>query len=84
MSIVMHLCVCLYVCKCMRKNLYLYETPIYFRNIYYLLLILLWRVSNSYMCMSFKFGKEIPIIKGVHQNGFYSYFGAFSIWIVII
>ena len=25
--------------------------------------------------MSFNFGEEIPIIKGVHQNQFYSYFG---------
>ena len=28
--------------------------------------------------MSFNFGEEIGIIKGVHQNGFYSYFGVFK------
>ena len=27
--------------------------------------------------MSFDFGEEILIIKGVHQNEFYSYFGGF-------
>ena len=32
MSVVIHLCVCLYVCNCMRMNLYLCKTPIYFSN----------------------------------------------------
>ena len=41
MSVVMYLCACLYVCKYMRKNLDLYEIPMYFRNIDYLLIILL-------------------------------------------
>ena len=47
MSVVMHQCVCLYVCSCMGKNLYLCETPIYFRHIYYLINILLCRVSQG-------------------------------------
>ena len=28
--------------------------------------------------MPFNFGEEIPIIKGVHQNQFYIYFGGFK------
>ena len=28
--------------------------------------------------MSFDFGEEILIMKGVHQNGFYIYFGGFK------
>ena len=31
MSIVMHLCVCPYVCKSMERKLNLYGTPMYFR-----------------------------------------------------
>ena len=34
-------CLSIYVCKCMRKNLNLNETPMYFRNFGYLLIILL-------------------------------------------
>ena len=30
------------------------------------------------MHMSFNFGKDIMIIKGIHQNGFSSYFGEFN------
>ena len=44
MRVLMHLCVCPYICKCMRKNLDLYETPMYFRNIGDLLIILVWDV----------------------------------------
>ena len=35
-------------------------------------------ILDGDMCMSFDFGEEIPIIKGVHQNGFYIYFGGFK------
>ena len=41
MSVVMHLCVCPYVCKCIEMKLKFYETPIYFRYFGYLLIILL-------------------------------------------
>ena len=65
MSAAMHLCVCLYVCKCMRKYLDLYETPIYFRYIDYLLIILLQGLFMMRdMHMSFNFGEEILIIDG--------------------
>ena len=30
------------------------------------------------MCKSFNFGTEILIIKGIHQNAFYIYFGGFK------
>ena len=44
--------------------LYLYETPIYFSNSYYLLIILLLEVFQRELHMSFNFGEEIWIIKG--------------------
>ena len=78
MSVPMHLCVCQYVCKFMRKNLYIYETPIYFRNIDYLLIICYRMYTDEDRHMLFNFGQEIPIVKGDHQNGFYSYFGGFK------
>ena len=58
MNVVMHLCVCLYLCTCMRNNLYLYETPIYFRNIDYLLIIFYRVFSDVDMHMSFNFGEK--------------------------
>ena len=78
MSIVMHLCVCLYVYNCMRKNLYLCETTMYLRYIYYFVVILLQGVSKGELHMLLNFGQDIQAIKGVHQNGFYSYFGGFK------
>ena len=45
MDVVIHLCVCLYVYHCMVKDLYLYETAMYFSYIYYLIIIMLWGVS---------------------------------------
>ena len=70
MSVVVHLCVCPYVCNCMEKNLYLCETPMYFTNIQNLIIILLWGVSSGELHMSFKFGKEIQSIKGFTKMGF--------------
>ena len=84
MSVVMHLCVCPYVWNCMRKNLYLCETPIYFSNIYYLLIICYREFPSSYMCMLFNFGTEIQNIKGVHQSWFTVILVASSNWIVIV
>ena len=47
MSVVVHLCVCPYVSNCMEKKLYFFETTMYFRNFYYLVIILLWGVSKG-------------------------------------
>ena len=80
----MHLCVCPYVCNCMRKNLYLCESPMYFRYIYYFVVIVLWGVSQGELHMSLNFGQEIWIIKGVHQNGFTVILVGSNVWIVII
>ena len=55
MSVVMHMCVCPYVCNCMGKNLYLCETPMYFRYIYYFVIILLWQVSQGGTAYVIKF-----------------------------
>ena len=68
----------------MRKNLYLYKTPIYFSNIYYLLIICYKVFTNEDMHMSLNFGDKILIIKGVHQNRFTVFLVGSSIWIVII
>ena len=57
MSVVMHLCVCLYGWNCMRRNLYLCETPIYFSNIIFMLCCR--EFPDHYMCMLFNFDKEI-------------------------
>ena len=64
----MHLCVCLYVYDCMRKNLYLCETPMYFRYIYLFVVIVLGGVSQGELHMGIYFGGEIQIIKGVHHK----------------
>ena len=73
----MHLCFCLYVCICMRKNLDLCETAMYFRK--YLVFVNYFVVGCILVeiYMSFDFGEEILIIKGVYQNGFYIYFCGF-------
>ena len=39
--------------------------------------------SKGDMCMSFNFAEENLIIKGAHQNGFYSYLVGLSIWFII-
>ena len=78
MSVVMHLCVCPYVCSCMRRNLYLCKMPMHFRYIYYFLLLYYGQFPRGELHMSLNFGQDIQNIKGVHQNGFYSYFGGFK------
>ena len=35
-------------------------------------------ITDGDVHMSLNFGEEILIIQGVHQNGFYSYFGEFK------
>ena len=79
-NVVVHLCVCLYVCNYMEKNLYLFETPMYFRN-YYLIVFLLWVVFQGELHMSSEFGENIQSIKGVHQN---VVFICSNIWTIII
>ena len=44
MSVVMHLYVCLFVCKGMEKKLYLHETPMYFSYFVYFAYIMLYYV----------------------------------------
>ena len=39
--------------------------------------------TKGNMHMSFDFGEEILIIKEVHQNQFFIYFGGSSIWFII-
>ena len=56
------------------KNLDIYETPIYFRNIDYLLIIIF--RMGIYICHSILV-KKFQLLR-VHQNGFYSYFGGFK------
>ena len=60
MSIVMHLCVCLYVCRSMRKNLDLYETPMYFRSFvlfvnYFVIICILGEICISLSILVKKF-----------------------------
>ena len=52
-----------------------YETPMYFRYIYYLMIVMLWRISMGEHSMLIKFGKEICSNKRVHQIRFSIYFG---------
>ena len=81
MSVIMYLCVCSYVCKFMKKNLYFYETPIYFSNIYYLLINF---IIECLLMDIHNFGEGIIIIKGFTKMGFTVMLVGSSIWIVII
>ena len=62
----------------MVKNLYLYETPMYFRYIYYLIIIMLWEVFQGELSMLLKFGKEIHSNKGGSPKWVFIYFGGFK------
>ena len=84
MSVVMHLFVCPYVCNCMRKNLYICKTPMYFRYIYYFVVIVLWGVSQGEMHIVLNFGEEIQIIKGFTKMDFTVIMVGSNVWIVII
>ena len=44
MIVVMHQCVCLYVCQSMERKLNLYETPMYFSYFDYMSYIVLYYV----------------------------------------
>ena len=69
----------------MVMNLYFHETPMYFRHIYHLIIIMLWGVSQGKLSMLLKFGREIWSIKGVHQNGFFFFIlVGLNVWMVII
>ena len=55
MNVIMHLC--LSICLQLHgKNLYLCETPMCFRYIYYFVIILLWEVSQEEQNILFNFG----------------------------
>ena len=62
----------------MRKNLYLVKLQCIL-NIFIILLLLYYgEFPRAVLCMLLNFGRNIQNIKGVHPNGFYSYFGGFK------
>ena len=78
-----HLCVYLYVCNCMEKNLYLSETPMYSRYNYYMIVILLLEVSQGKLNMSLKCGQNIWSIKGSPKWDFHLFWWVQTFWLLL-
>ena len=66
MSVVMYLCICLYVCNCMRKILYLCETPTYFRYIYHFTVIFMVSFPGGNCICHSILVKIFKILRGFH------------------
>ena len=79
-----YICVCSCVCNCMEKTLYLYETPMYFRYIYYFVVILLWGVSLEELHMYSNLVKIFKGLRGFSKMGFSFILVGSNIWIVIV
>ena len=82
MSVVMHLCVCLCVCKSMERKLSLYKAQCVLDILVICYILCYCMFTGSNLHMSFDFGKDILNSYHNYQNYFFIYFDGFNIWFI--
>ena len=75
MGVVLHLYVCLFVCKSLERKLYLYVTPMYFMYFVYFVQIMLYYVVWGQFALAFQFCTDILT---TYQNQFFIYLYGFK------
>ena len=78
MSVAMHLCVCLYICRGMKEKLDLYETPMYFSYFVYLSHIMLYYAVWGHSALVLILVTKFQLLTKICQNHFFIYFDGFK------
>ena len=83
MGVVMHLCICPCVCKCLINIWCLYETPIYFSYIYCYIVMALWESFPGECILVWQsLVKKFVVVRGFTKMVLLFILVVLNIWIV--